>query len=457
MRYFATFSMAPNHFKIQSRMPDKKGQLKKFGKILGRTVSRWYKIEWQGPTAVLLAYKTAAMTGAPKVISLENCFVKACQEKDTKAAEAGYCIELEVKLENSKKIHHFFADSEIDRSEWVQAIRKSAVNSSIDNGYEIHRNDKNSKLGSGSYSTVWKCYDRESRKTWALKEMMKSNVKKEEEEYLREEVKISTLVGSHDHIVYMKEFVENKDRYYIVLEFLSGGELFDRIVDAEGGHFTEKDAAGIMCQLMGALAYLHSKKIAHRDLKPENFLLVEHTSIQSAVVKIADFGFACHAETSNGLHGLCGSPGYVAPEILKEEGGYGLPVDMWSMGVILYILLSGIPPFAGESDEESFAMTIRGYYDNSCLNEVSSAGQDLVAKMLTYNPAKRITAADCLKHPWLTGSAGDKVLAVQENLRSWRARMRFKKAIIATVATTRLHAIMRRAAQRPDAKRAEPG
>ena len=157
-------------------------------------------------------------------------------------------------------------------------------------------------------------------------------------------------------------------------------------------------------QLMGALAYLHSKKIAHRDLKPENFLLVEHTSIQSAVVKIADFGFACHAENSNGLHGLCGSPGYVAPEILKEEGGYGLPVDMWSMGVILYILLSGIPPFAGESDEESFAMTIRGYYDNSvddrslpvgcanggsqCLNEVSSAGQDLVAKMLTYNPAK---------------------------------------------------------------------
>ena len=108
------------------------------------------------------------MTGAPKVISLENCFVKACQEKDTKAAEAGYCIELEVKLENSKKIHHFFADSEIDRSEWVQAIRKSAVNSSIDNGYEIHRNDKNSKLGSGSYSTVWKCYDRESRKVFML-------------------------------------------------------------------------------------------------------------------------------------------------------------------------------------------------------------------------------------------------------------------------------------------------
>mmetsp|Transcript_10222 Transcript_10222/g.20977 ORF Transcript_10222/g.20977 Transcript_10222/m.20977 type:complete len:262 (-) Transcript_10222:494-1279(-) len=252
----------------------------------------------------------------------------------------------------------------------------------------------------------------------------------------------------------MKEFVENKDRYYIVLEYLTGGELFDRIVDAPGGHFTEKDAAAIMLQLMGALAYLHKKGIVHRDLKPENFLLADDS--RDANIKIADFGFACDVTGPHDLHGLCGSPGYVAPEIIKEKDGYGLPVDMWSMGVILYILLTGIPPFAGDSDEESFALTLRGHYDKRALEDCSSAARDLVAKFLTYNPAKRVTAEDALNHPWLSGGeASSKVLKVQENLRSWRARMRFKKAIIATVATTRLHAIMRRAAARPDTKHEE--
>ncbi|EKX53911.1 hypothetical protein GUITHDRAFT_63893 [Guillardia theta CCMP2712] len=274
---------------------------------------------------------------------------------------------------------------------------------------------------------------------WALKEMMKSNVKKDEEEHLKEEVRISTIVGSHDNIVYLKEFVENKDRYYLVLEYLSGGELFDRIVEADGGHFTEKDASRIMQQVMSALNYLHGKKIAHRDLKPENFLLVDNSPVKQARIKIADFGFACSAEGPNSLQGLCGSPGYVAPEVLKEKDGYGLPVDMWSMGVILYILLTGIPPFNGESDEDSLALTVRGHYEKSVfhLEDLSEPAKDLVTKMLTYNPAKRLTADEAFKHPWLRGSATDNLLNVQENLRSWRARMRFKKAIIATVATTR--------------------
>mmetsp|Transcript_15673 Transcript_15673/g.38031 ORF Transcript_15673/g.38031 Transcript_15673/m.38031 type:complete len:379 (+) Transcript_15673:2-1138(+) len=361
----------------------------------------------------------------------------------------GYCIVVDTMGGVNPRVHHYYAPSAMEKEEWLHVIRKHAVNTMIENGYEINRNEESSKLGSGSYSTVWKGVCKQTRKVFAIKEMQKSSVKKDEEENLKEEVRISTLVGSHNNIVYMKEFVENRDRFYIVLEYLTGGELFDRIVDSPGGKFTEKDAARILRQVFGALAYLHCKGIVHRDLKPENFLLADETP--DAPVKIADFGFACNFDGPNGLWGLCGSPGYVAPEIIQEKQGYGSPVDMWSMGVICYILLSGTPPFVGESDEESFALTLKGKYDKRRLEKVSSGAQDLCSKLLTYSPVRRLSAEGALQHPWITGMAPDRDLGVQDNLRSWRARMRFKKAIIATVATTRLHAIMRQVAARPDA------
>uniref|UniRef100_A0A6U4Q5S4 Protein kinase domain-containing protein n=1 Tax=Hemiselmis andersenii TaxID=464988 RepID=A0A6U4Q5S4_HEMAN len=442
--------MGNPNFKIQKHMPEKHGALKKQGKLMKNWAVRYFKLDWQGSHAVLLSFKNPQCTGSPnKTISLEHCFVKANKARDKEGI--GYCIEVDTSGSLIPKHYYLYAATEVEREEWVHVMRKHAVNSVVDNGYDIKREDKDAKLGSGSYSTVWKGVDRDTRKVWALKEMQKSAVKKEEEENLREEVRISTIVGSHHNVVYMKEFVENKDKYYIILEYLTGGELFDRIVDAPNGHFTERDAAKIMRQVMGALAYLHGKGIVHRDLKPENFLLADESP--DAQIKIADFGFACNVTGEHSLRGLCGSPGYVAPEIIREKDGYGLPVDMWSMGVIFYILLTGIPPFAGDSDEESFAMTLKGSYDKAPLEEVSRPAKELVAKMLTYSPSKRMTAEAALQHVWMAGSeAPDKVLKVQENLRSWRARMRFKKAIIATVATTRLHAIMRRAAARPDAK-----
>lgn len=446
-------TMAP--FQIQHKLPERKGPLRKKGKLLGGMMRRWLQLQWDDKLEVgcLKSYTNEKMSGNPsKILHLNKCYIRADKTKDIKDASApGYTIQVDDI--SSGRVHLFWADTEMEREEWVNNLRKHAVNSSIDNGYEINKDLKDAKLGSGSYSTVWKGKDRSNNNYFAIKEMAKQTLKKDEIDNLRDEVRISQMVGSHDNIVYMKEFVENRDRYYIVLEFLTGGELFDRIVEAPGQHFTEKTAADVMRQLMHALSYLHGKKIVHRDLKPENFLLANKND--DSAIKIADFGFACNVEGEHSLHGLCGSPGYVAPEIIKEKDGYGLAVDMWSMGVILYILLTGIPPFTGDSDEESFALTLRGHYDKANLEDISDAGRDLVAKCLTYNPSKRITADAALDHPWLDGGAEDKVLRVQENLRSWRARMRFKKAIIATVATTRLHAIMRRAAARPDAKPVE--
>lgn len=436
--------MAP--FIIHHKLTDRKGSMRKKGRILGGMLTRWYHLVWDDKEekGILHSFNNDKMQGPPrKMISLKQCQVHVDKSRDLSGKDAGYAII----LHDGQKEYCLWTQSEMEREEWIDSLRKHAVNSNIDNAYEVERKKE---LGSGSYSTVWKGKDRQTKTIWAIKEMNKKNLKQEEIDNLRDEVRISQHVGSHDNIVFMKEFVENKDKYYIVLEYLTGGELFDRIVAAESGHFTEKTAADIMRQLMHALSYLHGKKIVHRDLKPENFLLQNES--ENSPIKIADFGFACNVEGPHSLHGLCGSPGYVAPEIIKEKDGYGLAVDMWSMGVILYILLTGIPPFTGDSDEESFALTLRGRYDKPNLESISEDGQSLVAALLTYNPAKRITAEASLNHPWLDGGAEDKVLRVQENLRSWRARMRFKKAIIATVATTRLHAIMRRAAARPDAK-----
>uniref|UniRef100_A0A7S0M5X2 Protein kinase domain-containing protein n=1 Tax=Cryptomonas curvata TaxID=233186 RepID=A0A7S0M5X2_9CRYP len=431
-------------FKIQKALPEKHGSLKKKRKLLGGLVVRYFKVGWDGDHAVLYYSNDESMSSGTKKLSLQRCFARSSPSND-QTDKSLFCFELEfLSSPGSKKC--FYAPSDLERNEWAQIIRKYSVNSSIDNVYTIGT-DKDSKLGSGSFSTVYKGVERDTRKVWAIKTMLKSNIKREEEDNLKDEIRISLLVGSHPHIVYMKEFIENADKYYIVLEFLTGGELFDRIVDSPGGHFTEKDAANIMGQLMSALGYLHGKSIAHRDLKPENFLMA--TAEADAVVKIADFGFACNVTHPTSLNGLCGSPGYVAPEIMKEKDGYGLAVDIWSMGVILYILLTGIPPFAADNDEESFILTLRGNYDKKPLEDISPSGRDLVSRMLTYNPAKRISAEHARSHAWLLHDAPAKALKVQDNMRSWRARMRFKKAIIATVATQRMHAIMRKVAGKP--------
>mmetsp|Transcript_45245 Transcript_45245/g.113412 ORF Transcript_45245/g.113412 Transcript_45245/m.113412 type:complete len:478 (-) Transcript_45245:89-1522(-) len=416
--------MGNPNFKIQKHMPEKHGALKKQGKLMKNWTVRYFKLDWQGSHAVLLSFKNPQCTGSPnKTISLEHCFVKANKARDKEGI--GFCIEVDTSGSLIPKHYYFYAATEVEREEWVHVMRKHAVNSVVDNGYDIRREDKDAKLGSGSYSTVWKGVDRDTRKVWALKEMQKSAVKKEEEENLKEEVRISTIVGSHHNVVYMKEFVENKDKYYIILEYLTGGELFDRIVDAPNGHFTERDAAKIMRQVMGALAYLHGKGIVHRDLKPENFLLTDEPAHQAGTVGstfayricIGDFGLASHCPDAEFLHSLCGSPGYIAPEVIKEEP-YGTPVDIWSLGVTLYILLTGIPPFAGHSDRESFDLTVKGQIKWSHLGECSATLRDLVSLMLKYQPSKRISAREALEHPWMRGEGvGDRQLHIKDNLR----------------------------------------
>jgi calcium/calmodulin-dependent protein kinase I len=211
-------------------------------------------------------------------------------------------------------------------------------------------------LGEGAYSVVRPAICRRTNERFAVKIMNRAALSKEDEADLQSEVSILRKM-KHPHIVKLVDFFEEPSTYLIVMEYIEGGELFDRIV--KKAFYNEKEARDIVLIILGAIKYLHDQDIVHRDLKPENLLL--KSSIDDSDVKLADFGFATYVSGSN-LDQQCGTPGYVAPEIIAQKM-YGKPVDMWSLGVIIYILLGGYPPFHSENQKELFKLILAGKYE----------------------------------------------------------------------------------------------
>jgi serine/threonine protein kinase len=201
------------------------------------------------------------------------------------------------------------------------------------------------------------------------------------------------------------------------------------------GHYSEKDAANLMRDSLDALKYLHSLGVVHRDLKPENLLYAsgEEGSEMYDVIKLADFGLAKVVQGGNdhSMTTTCGTPGYVAPEVLEQKGGYGPEVDVWSMGVILYILLCGFPPFYDENNAVLFQQIKKGDYSfpSPYWDDISDGAKDLVKKILQINPQTRLTIQQCLDHPWMSSASDTPLASQQEQLRKFAARGRFKKAI----------------------------
>ena len=198
----------------------------------------------------------------------------------------------------------------------------------------------------------------------------------------------------------MHEHFDTPSHLYLVLDYVEGGELFDRIVDE--GNFTEQDASRITKQMTEAIQYLHDRKIVHRDLKPENLLFASRENTDRILV--TDFGLAKLIDDQTTLMTACGTPNYVAPEILLQKG-YGKEVDVWSLGVILYILLCGYPPFYDESDAVLFEMIMKGKFDFDARywGDVSKEAKSLIRNMLIVDPARRLTTQQVLSHPWITG------------------------------------------------------
>ncbi|XP_059246577.1 serine/threonine-protein kinase DCLK3 [Mustela nigripes] len=252
-------------------------------------------------------------------------------------------------------------------------------------------------LGDGNFAVVKECRHRETRQAYAMKIIDKSKLKGKEDMVDSEILIIQSL--SHPNIVKLHEVYETDAEIYLIMEYVQGGDLFDAII--ESVKFAERDAALMLMDLCRALVHLHDKSIVHRDLKPEN-LLVQRNEDKSTTLKLADFGLAKHVVRP--IFTVCGTPTYVAPEILSEKG-YGLEVDMWAAGVILYILLCGFPPFRSpERDQDELFNIIQlghfeflaPYWDN-----ISDAAKDLVSRLLVVDPKKRYTAHQVLQHPWI--------------------------------------------------------
>jgi len=293
-------------------------------------------------------------------------------------------------------------------------------------------------LGEGAFSVVIEATNKETGESYAVKVVTKSKLTKEDEIALKDEIIVLREL-EHQHIIRLYDVYEEKSFWYLVTEKMTGGELFDRIVSKS--FYNEKEARDVCKILFEAIGYCHTNAVAHRDLKPENLLLKSEDN--DSEIKIADFGFAKKVLTPNSLTTQCGTPGYVAPEIL-EGVAYDEKSDMWSLGVIVYILLGGYPPFIEQNQRELFRKIRKGQYEfhEEYWGSVSPEAKDFISCLLTVQPSKRLTAEQALKHKWMTQS--DSVLAGQDlgtnlsELRKYNAKRKFKAAVNAVILANKM-------------------
>ncbi|XP_074523632.1 calcium/calmodulin-dependent protein kinase type IV [Halichoeres trimaculatus] len=314
---------------------------------------------------------------------------------------------------------------------WVDGSRRDGT---VEEFYTL-----SSELGRGATSVVYRCEEKQTQKPYAIKVLKKTIDKK----IVRTEIGV-LLRLSHPNIIQLKEIFETDTDIALVLELVTGGELFDRIV--ERGYYSERDAAHVIKQILEAVAYLHENGVVHRDLKPENLLYADLSL--DAPLKIADFGLSKIIDDQVTMKTVCGTPGYCAPEILRGNA-YGPEVDMWSVGVILYILLCGFEPFFDpRGDQYMYSRILNCDYEfvSPWWDEVSLNAKDLVSKLIVLDPHKRLSVREALQHPWVLGKAArfSHMDTTQRKLQEFNARRKLKAAMKAVVATSRMHEGSRR-------------
>uniref|UniRef100_A0A6I8QH90 calcium/calmodulin-dependent protein kinase n=1 Tax=Xenopus tropicalis TaxID=8364 RepID=A0A6I8QH90_XENTR len=254
------------------------------------------------------------------------------------------------------------------------------------------------EIGKGAFSVVRRCVKLCTGHEYAAKIINTKKLSARDHQKLEREARICRLL-KHPNIVRLHDSISEEGFHYLIFDLVTGGELFEDIVARE--YYSEADASHCIQQILEAVLHCHQMGVVHRDLKPENLLLA--SKCKGAAVKLADFGLAIEVQgDQQAWFGFAGTPGYLSPEVLRKEA-YGKPVDIWACGVILYILLVGYPPFWDEDQHKLYQQIKAGAYDfpSPEWDTVTPEAKNLINQMLTINPAKRITAHEALKHPWV--------------------------------------------------------
>eukprot|EP00931_Biecheleriopsis_adriatica_P014783 TRINITY_DN11683_c0_g1_i1.p1 TRINITY_DN11683_c0_g1~~TRINITY_DN11683_c0_g1_i1.p1 ORF type:complete len:787 (-),score=227.26 TRINITY_DN11683_c0_g1_i1:11-2371(-) len=294
----------------------------------------------------------------------------------------------------------------------------------IDDFYDIEEE----KIGEGSFGRVCRCTNRSTGSTRAVKILRKVRRKSQQALFKAELTTLKEL--DHPYVVALHEHFEDAKFLYMVMEFCSGGELYDKVVEV--GHFSESQSAIIMQQIFRAIYYLHTMQVVHRDLKMENFMFASESPVEANQIKVIDFGFARHFRPQEAMHTKCGQPYFVSPQMLA--GRYHEACDIWSLGVNAYILICGYPPFYGDSDAEVLSRVRTGNFsfNDADWRHISEAAKDLIRGMLRMNEGERVTAKQALFDVWLTQKAPVLRAPLKqkyvENMRKYVKFNRFKQA-----------------------------
>jgi len=297
------------------------------------------------------------------------------------------------------------------------------------------------QLGEGAFSVVKEGQNRQTQESFAIKIVTKAKLSKEDEVALRDEIDVLKDM-EHKHIIRLYDVFEEPQHYFMVTEKMMGGELFDRIV--QKSYYNEKEARDTCEIVFSAIHYCHQRKVAHRDLKPENLLLTSEND--DSDIKIADFGFAKRVTTPKSLTTQCGTPGYVAAEILEGKP-YDTQADMWSIGVIVYILLGGYPPFIESNQRTLFRKIRKGQYEfhEEYWGQVSEDAKDLIRNLLTVDPDQRYDSGKALANKWIGADA--KTLASLDlgtnlaQFKKFNAKRKFKAAVSTVMAANKLNSL----------------
>jgi len=286
------------------------------------------------------------------------------------------------------------------------------------------------RIGKGSYGTVYRVrkIGDEEGVNYAAKVMQISDFKQSDVKRIKEEIKIMKKLN-HPDVMQLKDVFETKKKVVLIMDYCYGGHLLDRITRTT--QYSEQTASRIVYRMAKVLKYLHRKGITHRDLKPENILFVNKS--ENSPIKVVDFGlskYSSHGPFGKTMKTPCGTPTYVAPEVLFKNG-YGSQVDMWSLGVILYVLLSGYPPFYGSTLPKLIMRIKRAEFDFNLpiFKSISQEAKDVISGLLKFDPKKRLTPDQLLCIPWVCGNASKDTLPGTDELFSRFNSMNCSKAL----------------------------